>query len=212
MPGKIVTIAKLKGGCGATTLTRELSAAAIAHGLKVAVADLDAQGSLTNWWNRRTAADPTGMPPLVQLSPDKLITALPDLRHKTDLLFIDTPPSTHDTLAKIAAASDLAVIPAKPTADDLDAVGPVIRQLRGSVPLAFVISQITGKRSPDAIEASELLSAKAPVIGRTTVRVGYYRAANVGSTGHETDSTVRDEIEVIFKNLADLIDLKSIVP
>ncbi|GCD64502.1 hypothetical protein NBRC3278_3595 [Acetobacter pasteurianus NBRC 3278] len=41
----------------------------------------------------------------------------------------------------------MAVIPTKPTPDDLDAVGPVIRQLRGVVPMAFVISQITNKGS-----------------------------------------------------------------
>jgi chromosome partitioning protein len=47
-------LAKVKGGVGATTMARELAAAAIGDGKSVALVDLDGQGSLTKWWNRRT--------------------------------------------------------------------------------------------------------------------------------------------------------------
>lgn len=204
-PGKIVVISKLKGGSGATTLTRELATAALDAGQSVAIIDLDAQGSLTNWWNRRTAATPDAGPKLIQLSPEKLPSVMDQLRRKFDLVLIDTPPSTHDALRNIASKADMAVIPTKPTPDDLDAVGPVIRQLRGVVPMAFVISQVTSKRSPDAVEATELLSARAPVIGRTVIRVGYYRAAGAGQSGFETDKTVRDEVQPIYENLMGLL-------
>ena len=203
--GKIVVISKLKGGSGATTLTRELATSALDAGKSVAIIDLDAQGSLTNWWNRRTAATPDAGPKLIQLSPEKLSDMMEKLRGKFDLVLIDTPPSTHDALRKIASKADMAVIPTKPTPDDLDAVGPVIRQLRGVVPMAFVISQITNKRSPDAVEATELLSARAPVIGRTVIRVGYYRAAGAGQSGFETDKTVREEIATVYDNLMALL-------
>ncbi|GAL98878.1 plasmid partitioning family protein ParA [Acetobacter tropicalis NRIC 0312] len=203
--GKIVVISKLKGGSGATTLTRELATAALDAGQPVAIIDLDAQGSLTNWWNRRTAANSAAGPKLIQLSPEKLPDMMEQLRGKFDLVLIDTPPSTHDALRKIASKADMAVIPTKPTPDDLDAVGPVIRQLRGVVPMAFVISQITSKRSPDVVEATELLSARAPVIGRTVIRVGYYRAAGVGQSGFETDKTVREEIATVYDNLMALL-------
>ena len=203
--GKIVVISKLKGGSGATTLTRELATAALDARQSVAIIDLDAQGSLTNWWNRRTAANPDTGPKLIQLSPEKLPDMMEKLRDKFDLVLIDTPPSTHDALRKIASKADMAVIPTKPTPDDLDAVGPVIRQLRGVVPMAFVISQITSKRSPDAVEATELLSARAPVIGRTVIRVGYYRAAGAGQSGFETDKTVREEIATVYDNLMALL-------
>ena len=203
--GKIVVISKLKGGSGATTLTRELATAALDAGQSVAIIDLDAQGSLTNWWNRRTAATPDAGPKLIQLSPEKLPSVMDQLRRKFNLVLIDTPPSTHDALREIASRSDMAVIPTKPTPDDLDAVGPVIRQLRGFVPMAFVISQVTSKRSPDAVEATEMLSTRAPVIGRTVIRVGYYRAAGAGQSGFETDKTVKEEVQPIYENLMALL-------
>jgi len=204
-PGKIVVISKLKGGSGATTTTRELATAALADSKSVAIIDLDAQGSLTNWWNRRTAENPEAGPKLIQVSPEKLPGIMDQLRGKFDLVLIDTPPSTHDALREIANGADMAVIPAKPTIDDLDAVGPIIRQLRGVVPMAFVISQVTSKRSPDAVEATEMLSARAPVIGRTVIRVGYYRAAGTGQSGFETDKTVKEEIQPIYDNLMALL-------
>ena len=56
MLGNLILVCKLKGGAGATTTCRELAAAALADGRSVALVDLDAQGSLSKWWNRRTAA------------------------------------------------------------------------------------------------------------------------------------------------------------
>nr|WP_249196282.1 AAA family ATPase [Gluconobacter kondonii] len=61
-PRKIVVISKLKGGSGATTLTHELATSALTDSKSVAIIDLDAQSSLTNWWNRRTAEKPEAGP------------------------------------------------------------------------------------------------------------------------------------------------------
>ncbi len=47
-------VAKQKGGVGATTLARELGVAAAAAGKRVVFVDLDPQGTLRGWWNRRT--------------------------------------------------------------------------------------------------------------------------------------------------------------
>jgi chromosome partitioning protein len=53
--GRLILVTKLKGGSGATTTCRELAAAALKDGQKVALIDLDRQGGLSRWWNRRTA-------------------------------------------------------------------------------------------------------------------------------------------------------------
>ena len=46
--------AKQKGGSAATTVARELGVAAAAAGQRVVFIDLDPQGTLRSWWNRRT--------------------------------------------------------------------------------------------------------------------------------------------------------------
>jgi len=205
---KIVLVTKLKGGAGATTMCRELCAAATDAGLRVGLVDLDGQGGLTNWWNRRTA-DNTDEPnpALLQVPIEKIEATAPGLRNAFDLVLIDSPPSVNERILQAARIADLAVIPTRPNIDDLDAVGPIMRLLRGTVDLAFVITQTPGKRSLDAAEAMELLARHAPVLGRTTLRSAYPRAAATGSTGYESDRTAAQEIGVIWSVACDRIGI-----
>ena len=200
MPGKLVLVCKLKGGAGATTTCRELAAAALADGRSVALVDLDAQGSLSKWWNRRTAAsDGTRPDPeLLQVTAVQLPALAGQLRGRYDLVVIDSPPSVHETIKAVAAAMDLAIIPARPTTDDLDAVGPIARLLHGVVDFGFVQTQVPGKRSVDGAEALGLLAGRAAVLGRTTFRSSYSRPPSTGGTGYETDAAARDEIGAIY--------------
>jgi len=81
--GKIILVAKLKGGSGATTTCRELAAAALADGRKVALIDLDGQGGLSRWWNRRTKVEGEARqvaPDLLQLTAAQIPGAGKELR------------------------------------------------------------------------------------------------------------------------------------
>ena len=53
MAGLIVTIAQQKGGAGKTTLAAHLAVAYVVGGNSVAVLDVDPQGSLGEWFERR---------------------------------------------------------------------------------------------------------------------------------------------------------------
>jgi chromosome partitioning protein len=198
--GRIVLVCKLKGGAGATTSVRELAVAAVAEGLKVGVIDLDGQGGLTRWWNRRTkvSEDNRGQPELLQMPAEQIPSRAPALRVAYDLVLIDSPPSVHATISNVASVADLAVIPSRPNVDDLDAVGPVFRLLHGVVDIGFVLTQVPGKRSLDGAEALERLAARGPVLGRTTFRAAYSRPPGAGSTGFESDGTAREEIGGIY--------------
>ena len=166
--GRIVLVCKLKGGAGATTTCRELAAAAVAGGLHVALVDLDSQGGLTRWWSRRTKDEGAdGMNPLLlELPADRIASAAAQLRQRFDLTVIDSPPTVHETIRAVATSADLALIPARPTVDDLDAVGPITRLLRGVVDMGFVLTQVPGgRRSRDGAEALERLAGLAPGAG-----------------------------------------------
>jgi len=72
--GKLILVAKLKGGSGATTTCRELATAALQGGLKVALIDLDGQGGLCRAGGigarrRRRMAMRKGSPPTSSNSP-----------------------------------------------------------------------------------------------------------------------------------------------
>lgn len=207
--GKLVLVCKLKGGAGATTSVRELAVAAIADGLRVGVIDLDGQGGLTRWWNRRTKAceDDKLRPELLQVPAEQIAARAGALRAACDLVLIDSPPSVHATISEVASRADLAIIPSRPNVDDLDAVGPIFRLLHGIVDIGFILTQVPGKRSLDGAEALERLAARAPVLGRTTFRAAYARPPATGSTGFESDNTAREEIGAIYGLIRERLNL-----
>ena len=209
--GKILLVAKLKGGTGSTTTCRELAAAAIADGRRVGLVDLDSQGSLARWWNRRTRSGSEGNalnPDLLQIPADQIPAAAVKLRSTYDLTIIDSPPSVHATIRAVAAVADLALIPARPTIDDLDATGPIVRLLHGTTDFAFVMTQVPGVRSRDGAEAFELLASRAPVLGRTTFRLDYSRPPATGGTGFEIGGTARQEIASLYARVVERLSLQ----
>ena len=213
--GRLILVAKLKGGSGATTTCRELAVAALQDGRKVALIDLDGQGGLSRWWNRRTAqvADgnvPRKAPELLQLTAAQIPGAAKGLRERYDLVVIDSPPSVHETIRTVAAACDLALIPSRPTVDDLDAVGPIARLLHGVVDHGFVLTQVPAVRgSRDGAEALQRLAERAPVLGRTTFRSDYSRPPGYGATGFEEGTAARQEISELYARVVERLGITS---
>jgi len=200
--GRIILVTKLKGGSGATTTCREIAAAGLGDGKRIGLIDLDGQAGLSRWWNRRTGDGPDERrrdPDLLQLSTDQLPGAAASLRARYDLTIIDSPPSVHETIKAVAAAADLALIPCKPTTDDIDSVGPIIRLLHGVIDYAFVLTMIPPARnSRDAAEALDVLSALAPILGRTVYRSDYSRPPSRGRTGYEEGQAAQSEIADLY--------------
>jgi len=211
--GKLILVAKLKGGSGATTTCRELAAASLHDGRTVALIDLDGQGGLSRWWNRRTAPEaetdpPRPAPELLQLTAAQIPGAAKELRQRYGLVLIDSPPSVHETIRAVAAACDLALIPARPTVDDLDAVGPIARLLHGTVDHGFVLTQVPAVRgSRDGAEALQRLASRAPVLGSTTFRSDYSRPPGHGSTGFEEGTAARREIGDLYGKVAERLGM-----
>jgi chromosome partitioning protein len=149
-------------------------------------------------------------PDLLQLTAAQIPGAAKGLRQRYDLVVIDSPPSVHETIRAIAAASDLALIPSRPTVDDLDAVGPIARLLYGVIDHAFVLTQVPAVRgSRDGAEALQRLAERAPVLGRTTFRGDYSRPPGYGSTGFEEGSAARQEIGELYARVVERLGLRS---
>ena len=88
---RVLALASQKGGSGKTTLSGHLAVQAQRAGAgPVVVIDIDPQGSLTEWWNERSAE----FPALAQTSVARLAADLVLLREKGfKLAVIDTPPA-----------------------------------------------------------------------------------------------------------------------
>ena len=145
---KRAVICSPKGGAGKTFLTRCLAVAAARERLSVATADLDPQETLTKWVRRR----PVGVTPLCHYSVtwenvDSLVEE--GGIEPCDVLFIDTPPSIEmypAKLKRLVTGSDLALVPCRPSYDDVESAVPFLRALREHGCPVFAVVNATAPR------------------------------------------------------------------
>ncbi|MBP9682671.1 MAG: ParA family protein [Bacteriovorax sp.] len=113
---KILVLATSKGGAGKSTLVRSLSAHYIISGFKAAVIDADPQGSIVS------RHDPDGklQKLYVVAEPEEQVSFLvEDLKKTYSPIIIDTGGFRNRTTIRALVSADLAIIPLKPSADDV---------------------------------------------------------------------------------------------
>ena len=127
---QIYSLISQKGGAGKSTLARQLAVLAGSAQPSMLI-DRDPQQTTTKWWIRRQeVTKASGRPELVELEGNTLMTAAGVLRRKPGVLFIDTKPAVGEPEAEAARASDLVIVPVRPSPDDLEAVGETLRIIR----------------------------------------------------------------------------------
>lgn len=150
---KTLAIVSRKGGAGKTTLAAHLAVAAEAHGLATAVFDLDPQASVTLWADHRGEA----FPAVVAAQAPRLPALLAQARqNEADLVILDTPPEADAIAAEAAAHADAILIPCRPSALDLDAIGASVRIARAAGKPFYVVINAA---PPQGVETNETHSA-----------------------------------------------------
>src|SRR5476649_1783169 len=96
MEAKVITIAQQKGGAGKTTVAIHLAVAWKQCGKRVAVVDIDPQGSLTHWHKIREKCFGEGYTGLTfsALSGWRVGSEIARLKRNHDVIIIDSPPHT----------------------------------------------------------------------------------------------------------------------
>ena len=125
--GKVIAVAQQKGGAGKTMLTAQL-AVALAETHRVAVLDIDPQGSLTIWGKLRSqATKATSKLTIATVSGWRLTAELEKLKAGHDIVLIDTPPVIDSDARRAIRAADLVLIPLNPAPPDLWAAEGTIK-------------------------------------------------------------------------------------
>ncbi len=139
---RVLAVLGPKGGIGKTSLARNMAVAAAMSGLKVGVADLDAQKTLMKWFSRR----PEGATPIAFWAAEMTDTAeLLKTIEGFDLLIVDTPPGIEaypEDVKRLIAAADFILIPCGPSNEETESVIPwmeFVRQFGKSA--AFVLNR-----------------------------------------------------------------------
>lgn len=159
---QVITVEAQKGGATKSTTVWLLAIELMRLRLgKVAMVDLDPQGSLGKWAKKRTAAQPAFM-----------LTSAAELRKHIAWLadqgysyvVIDTPPWHGEEALAATEVADLVIIPTQPSPPDLEALGPTIRMVKDSgKPFCFLL----GRAKPNirmATQAAVMLSQHGPIV------------------------------------------------
>lgn len=116
----VVTVAQQKGGAGKTTLVVQLATALAGMGRRVALVDIDPQGSLTGWMRlrehrQRDAAELR----FSMIGGWRLGVELDRLKREAELILVDTPPHTETDARTAIRNADLVLVPCQPSALDI---------------------------------------------------------------------------------------------
>ena len=114
----VITLATSKGGAGKSTLARSLAAHWLMVGQRPALIDADPQRTLAN---RHDPSGKLGAVPLVAEPEERVAQAIEELRGARRPIIVDTAGFRNRTTISALVASNLALIPLKPSAEDVDA-------------------------------------------------------------------------------------------
>ncbi|MEE3501244.1 ParA family partition ATPase [Acidiphilium acidophilum] len=136
----VIAVAQQKGGAGKTMMAAQL-AVAFAADRRVALLDIDPQGSLTAWARLR-AANPKvrGVVTIETVSGWRLAAALEKLRGGHEIVLIDTPPVLDSDARRAIRGADLVLVPLNPAPPDLWAAEGTLKlaaEERRAVALVF---------------------------------------------------------------------------
>ena len=148
MAAQVVTVAQQKGGAGKTTLALHLGVCWAGQGHRVALLDIDPQGSLTDWFRLR---EQHGVKSAGRLdhriaSGWRTSSEIDRLKAEHDVIIIDSPPHA-ETEAKVAIrAAALLLIPVQLSPMDVMATGPTIKLAEGErTPWLLVLNRVPAR-------------------------------------------------------------------
>lgn len=179
---KTVAVLNRKGGVGKTTLATNLARSLQLRGYEVVLVDTDPQESARDW---ASTSEDVEVPVTVGVDRPVLHTELPRL-DGYDVAVIDGVAKMEKMSASAVKASDLVLIPVRPSALSMWPAGELVELIRsrqeatGLPHAAFVLSQaVVGTNLAD--EAEEALARlNLPVWSGTHHRIAYAKAVGRG--------------------------------
>ncbi len=207
MPHKIITIAQQKGGAGKTTIAAHLAVAFSQRGKRVAVIDIDPQGSLTQWHKIREQKFGEGFTGLnfSSISGWRLPNEIDRVKGDVDIIIIDSPPHTQTETKTAIRAADFVIIPAQPSPTDLWATAETIKLVTEErIPHRILLNRavLNSKLLKDIEkEFSDVLASK---IGN---RISFASSMMEGRTVTETlpSSAASEEIKAILREVSAML-------
>jgi len=168
--GSVLTVAQQKGGAGKTTLAIHLAVQWARGGAKVALVDVDPQGSVTAWGAVR-AKRPNGADPnltVLTVSGWRAAGEIEKLAKTNDRIIVDSAPHA-ETEARIAVrAASLVLAPIQPSVMDLWAINPTLKLAASEKrPVLLVLNRVPARSKTAAMVIAAAQELGAPIAHST---------------------------------------------
>jgi chromosome partitioning protein len=190
MAGTVITLAQQKGGSGKTTIAAHLAVAAARGGKTVAILDIDPQGSLGEWFERREATLGEGKTGLVFRTASGW-GARREARHlarDVDVVVIDTPPKSDVELRSAFEVADLVAVPLQPSPVDIWASDPTLRTIAKEGARSLLVINRAFRRALLTAEMIAEIGALGHAVAETQLgnRIAFAASMGDGRTVMET--------------------------
>jgi chromosome partitioning protein len=198
---KTVAIISQKGGSGKTTLAVHLAVCAERARSRAAIIDLDPQASAREWYSRRHADTPEVITATLEQLPVLLDRAK---ENGANVTLIDTAPHSDRAATMAATLADLVLIPCRPAAFDVAAIGTTLDllHLTDAKERAAIVLNAVPPRGGLTDEAEAGLARLARVVPvRMYHRAAYAHAVNDGRSveEYEPHGKAAEEIRALYK-------------
>jgi chromosome partitioning protein len=167
MAEKVITIAQQKGGAGKTTVAAHLAVAWSQRGKRVAIIDIDPQGSLTQWHKLREERFGEGYTGLTfaALSGWRVGSEVARLRRNHDIIIIDSPPHTETEARTAIRNADFILVPMQPSPTDLWATKATLDLAKAeNIPVRVVLNRV-----PSSSKLAQTITAGLTDLAKSTL-------------------------------------------
>lgn len=207
---KTIAVISQKGGAGKTTVVVHLATAAERSGLQTAVFDLDPQASATMWADKRASDTPA----VIAAQAARLPNLIQQARTQgADLVLMDSAPNADAASLAAARSADLILIPCRPAAFDLTAIGATLNLASVANKPAWVLLNAVPPLGKLGAEAAHALRREGVQVVPVLLhqRAAFAHAVNDGRTAQEYEprSTAAEEVKALFKWLQRTLELKA---
>ena len=189
MAGVVITVAQQKGGSGKTTLAANLGVGFRRQGRRVALVDLDPQGSLGRWFMTRieSAGAPEDGLDFATSSAWGVTYEVRKLAGQADVVIIDTPPKADSDLRPALRVADLVVVPVSVSHVDLWATEGVLDLARREGRDTLIVMNRTRSGTRLNAEVAQAATDLGADIAQAALanRVGYAEAMGLGRGAQE---------------------------
>ena len=204
---KVITVAQQKGGAGKTTVAAHIAVALSQKGNRVAVIDIDPQGSLSYWHKIREKKLGEGYTGLTftSVSGWRVSGEVSRLAKTHDFVIIDSPPHTETEARTAIRSADMIVVPVQPSPTDLWATKATLDLAKAERTAVRVVLN----RVPANSRLAATIAAELPELAETTLgnRVLFASALMEGRTATEVDpaGVAASEIKSLVKEILAIV-------